>query len=260
MTNFPGGKSVRAWLYRRRLRSLFKYSSRIIAVSEFIRDRAILLGADPGKTVVHHIGIPIDRSPAIMKKSGIVFVGRFSEKKGILDLLSAVGMLEGGLRQTRIDLVGDGPLRTEAESIARVLGLNTRFHGALSPAAVSAVMAGGLLFCGPSRTARNGDAEGLGMVFLEAGAHAMPTVAYRHGGVSEAISHGETGILVEEGDVAALSRALSRVLTDDLLRIRLGAGARKRVEEDFDICIQTEKLEAMYDSVVATWAASEGPQ
>ena len=248
VSKFPQEKSVRAWLYRRRLRGLFKYACTIIAVSEFIKKQAILHGADPAKTVVHHIGIPLGHGANSADDAGIVFVGRFSEKKGVLDLLNAVGMIAEPIRSTLITLVGDGPLKSDAMSLVAELGLNARFCGALSPAGVAEVLGKGVVFCGPSQKAPSGDVEGLGMVFLEAGAHHLPVVAYRHGGVSEAVSHNESGLLVAEGDVPALSGALAEILSNEPLRIRLGPGARSRVERDFDIRLQTEGLEKIYDA------------
>lgn len=249
VSKFPTEKSVRAWLYRRRLRALFSYASTIVAVSEFIRQQTILLGADPGKIVVHHIGIPLVGRAKSGEGAGIVFVGRFSEKKGVLDLLEAVAMLEEPMRSTRITLVGDGPLKGGAESLADTLSLNARFCGALSPAGVGEILDEGLVFCGPSQKARTGDVEGLGMVFLEAGAHHLPVIAYRHGGVSEAVTHNEAGILVEEGDVPALAAALAEMLSNERLRAKMGQSARSRVERDFDIKRQTATLERIYESI-----------
>jgi phosphatidylinositol alpha-1,6-mannosyltransferase len=72
------------------------------------------------------------------------------------------------------------------------------------------------------------EAEGYGIVFVEAAACGVPSVAGRSGGSAEAVLDGETGVVVEARDVAAVRVALDRLLRDDDLRSRLGASAHAR--------------------------------
>ena len=90
------------------------------------------------------------------------------------------------------------------------------------------------MLCVPSRRAANGDAEGLPTVIPEAGAQGLPVVGTRHSGIPEAIGDESGGLLVDEGDVEGLARALTAVLTDDELWRRLSAGARDNVARHFD--------------------------
>jgi phosphatidylinositol alpha-1,6-mannosyltransferase len=76
------------------------------------------------------------------------------------------------------------------------------------------------------------EAEGFGIVFVEAAACGVPAVAGRSGGAHEAVVHDETGFVVEPRDVGAVRAALDRVLRDDALRVRLGAAARHRAVEE----------------------------
>jgi glycosyltransferase involved in cell wall biosynthesis len=89
------------------------------------------------------------------------------------------------------------------------------------------------------------------MVLAEAQATGLPVVATRSGGIVDAVDHGRTGILVPEGDLDALTRALERLVTDDHLRTRMGADGRTWVVERFDLARQTARLEALYDSIAA---------
>ena len=68
--------------------------------------------------------------------------------------------------------------------------------------------------------------EGFGIAYLEAGFHAKPVIGYRSGGAAEAVVDGQTGLLVEEGNITALAGAFQRLLTDTELRQRLGRGGR----------------------------------
>jgi phosphatidylinositol alpha-1,6-mannosyltransferase len=75
--------------------------------------------------------------------------------------------------------------------------------------------------------------EGFGIVFLEAAACGVPSVAGRSGGSHEAVVDGETGLVVDPSDVTATRDALARLLGDDELRRRLGAAAQRRAETEF---------------------------
>ncbi|HEX8510527.1 MAG TPA: glycosyltransferase [Propionibacteriaceae bacterium] len=223
-----------------------------LPVSHFLAERLVGLGVPPSRIQVHYTGIPVPPDPMTSGRAGIAFVGRLVEKKGCADLLEAMSRLPQPLRSTPITVVGDGPLRASLEQQAADLGLHVRFRGALPYSAVAAELARAQVFCVPSRTARGGDAEGFGMVFAEASALRLPVVTYSSGGTPEAVADGRSGLLCPEGDVAALSAALQRVLADAELRSRLGAFGRERVERSFDVVRQSVALEDVYDRLATT--------
>ena len=74
------------------------------------------------------------------------------------------------------------------------------------------------------------EAEGFGIVFLEAAACGVPSVAGRSGGSHEAVADGETGFVVPPRDVDAVRAAIGRLLADDGLRAQMGAAARQRAD------------------------------
>jgi phosphatidylinositol alpha-1,6-mannosyltransferase len=77
------------------------------------------------------------------------------------------------------------------------------------------------------------DAEGFGIVFLEAAASGCPVIAGRSGGTEDAVIDGETGFLVTPTDVDAVAAATIRLLTDEPLAVQLGLQGRTRVERAF---------------------------
>lgn len=231
-----------------KLRFMFARARAIIAVSGFIADRVIELGAPAKRVVRHHIGIPLPTDvPDTQHRAGVLFVGRLVDKKGCDDLLAAVAGLPGELRQTRVTIIGDGPVRAELERQAAQLGLAVDFRGVQSNELVRAEMRRAAVLCAPSRRAANGDAEGLPITILEAAAHRLPVVSTTSSGIPEAITDGESGLLVAERDRAALTQALGRALSDGELRRRLAAVGRTVVETHFDIVKQTALLEDIYD-------------
>ncbi|MEJ5943936.1 glycosyltransferase [Pseudokineococcus basanitobsidens] len=238
--------------YRRGLRGLFSQASALVAVSGYVRARLLALGAPPAKVVVLPVGTSLGARPVGREAlRRILFAGRLVEVKGVADLLDAVALLPPGLRDVPVDVVGDGPLRAPLEERARALGLDARFHGVLRSDDLAVERARGGVYCGPSHRSSAGDSEGLGMVFLEAAAAGLPVVAYRHGGVPEAVDDGVSGLLAPEGDVPALSAALARVLSDSGLAASMGAAGRRLVEERYDVECCTAALEDLYDRVAA---------
>lgn len=242
-----GRRGVR---YRQNLATAFQRASLILAVSEFMRGKAIALGADPAKIRVHHTGVPIPVLPAeLPKRWDVVFVGRFVEKKGLDDLVEALGALPEPRPKTL--LIGDGPMDGQIRARAAELGLDVTFLGALDPGSVARHLAESKIFVSPSKVASDGDAEGLPTTILEAASWGLPTISTYHSGIPEAVVHGETGLLGAEGDREALTANIRLLYGDDELRARMGRQARAYMEEHFDLQKQTDLLGTLYDEIVS---------
>ena len=133
-------------------------------------------------------------------------------------------------------MAGDGPLLESCRLLADSLGLSNvvKFPGVLPPEAIARHMHGARAFVQHSLVTSDGDSEGFGIVFVEAGASALPVVATRHDGIPEIVLDGETGFLVEERDVGAMAERMSRLLREPGLAVELGSAARRRCEAHFD--------------------------
>ncbi|WP_353648547.1 glycosyltransferase [Nakamurella sp. A5-74] len=237
--------------YRAELTDLFAGARGLIAVSEFVREQLLALGAPAEKIRVLPIGIPLAGSPAAQRPEHpvVTYVGRLIERKGADHLLQAVDLLPEPLRSgTRVRIVGFGPLEPRLRELATSTGLQVEFLGRRTPAEVAADLASSTVFSGPSRSIGD-EAEGFGLVYLEAAAAGLPVVAYRHAGVTEAVADGVTGLLAAEGNVQELSVALARVLQDAALASALGTAGRERVNREFEIGVRTEALEDYYDEM-----------
>lgn len=221
---------------RRRLSKVLRQSDSLVTVSAFLKSQLVARGIPASRITVLPIGIPTEtREVEPMDSTDLVFVGRLSAVKGAEDVLQALSLLnERGIAPS-VRIVGDGHLRSQLEETASELTSPVEFTGALNPEQVHRALQSSAVFVGPSKTAPNGDQEGFGIVFLEAALAGLPVVAYRHGGVQEAVEDSVTGILVEEGDVTALSRSIGELLVNPDLRSRLGDAARTRVLVDFDV-------------------------
>jgi colanic acid/amylovoran biosynthesis glycosyltransferase len=248
VTRQPRHPGLHGLRYRRNLRTVFQRASTLIAVSEVIRSRAIDCGADPARIRVHYTGVPVPAEPPMVpKRWDVAFVGRFVAKKGADDLLTALAGMHSP--RPRALFIGDGPLEPAIRERAEQLRLDATFVGAQPPASVQRHLAESRMLVAPSKTAPDGDTEGLPTTILEAAALGLPVVATRHSGIPEAVTDGETGLLCPESDPDALAAAMRRLLGDADLRRRLGTQARAHVTARFNLVTQTGQLEQLYDEV-----------
>jgi colanic acid/amylovoran biosynthesis glycosyltransferase len=250
VTRQPASAGAHGVRYRRNLRSVFARAAVVLAVSEVIRSKAIGWGADPAKVRVHYMGVPIPPEPQpVVKQWDVAFIGRFVEKKGADDLLAALAAQHGA--RPRAVLIGTGPLLPGMRAYARELGVDATFLGAQTPEQVRQILLASRILAAPSRTAKDGDTEGLPTTVMEAAALGLPVAATRHSGIPEAVSDGETGLLSAEGDRPGLAASLARLLADESLRERLGRQGRALMAGKFDIAAQSARLEQIYDEVAA---------
>jgi glycosyltransferase involved in cell wall biosynthesis len=215
----------------RRLPALFRPIARrarlVIAVSESVARVARLLGSREMRIVPVGVTIPEETSEPDGPPR-LLFVGRLSEEKGVPELLEAA-------RGLPLTLVGDGPLRS---SVPEALGF-------VPPAELGKHLDRAAVVVCPSRR------EGYGVVARQAMAHGRPVVATAVGGLAEAVVDGETGLLVEPGDVSALRGALERLLADAPLRARMGAAGRERVRTRYSREVAATATVAAYASALA---------
>jgi colanic acid/amylovoran biosynthesis glycosyltransferase len=243
--------SYRVFLRRRKV--LDKGATLFIAVSRFIRDEMIRQGFSADKITVHYVGVDIDLfcpDPEIKREPVVLFVGRLAEKKGCEYLIRAMAKVQRTFPNTKLIIIGNGPLRVELERLAAQTLQRYQFLGFQTPEVVRHWMNRARVFGAPSIRARSGDAEGYPNAFAEAQAMGLPVASFDADGVREAVSHGTTGLLAPERDAEGLAQNLQTLLSDEQLASRMGEAARKRVCAQFNLQIQTRSLEALYAQVL----------
>jgi colanic acid/amylovoran biosynthesis glycosyltransferase len=232
---------------------LQKKGALFLSCSSYVRRRGLDIGYPEERTMVHSIGVDVERfkPPTVRRREKFVlFVGRLVEKKGCGNLIEA--MVDVQRRNPAADLVviGGGPLRRQYETQAAASGVRCRFLGVQPAAVVREWMARAAIFSVPSVVAASGDAEGFGMVFIEAQAMGLPVVSTLSGGIPEAVKHGETGLLVKECNPAALAEAILELMQDDDLWHRYSVAGRRRVVDQFNLLHQTERLENVFEQLL----------
>lgn len=237
---------------KRESKYFFRNTDRVIAVSDYIAQHALAKGCPDSKLIKHSIGIDLNRFNQEKLETewpSLLFVGRLVEKKGCTYLLQAMNLLKKKFPELSLTVVGDGVLKSVLQQQANDFNLKVSFVGKQTAGQIKDWLAKSWLFVAPSITAENGDAEGLGMVFLEAQALETPVVSFRSGGIAEAVDDENTGLLCEEKDILALAENIESLLGSESLRRKMGRLGRERVEMYFDVRKQCLLLESIYDDV-----------
>ncbi len=241
-------------IFQRRRGALAEEAETIFCVSQFVRERLIARGFPAANLQTHYLGIDIPTEvalPPLGASKTVLFVGRLVEKKGLDVLIDAMAIVRATDPSLSLTVVGDGPLRADLKRRAAQAGVQADFKGWLKPKDVQAVIRRALLLAVPSRTADDGDAEGLPTVIMEAMALGVPVIASRHAGIPEIISHGVTGLLIPENDAPALAEAIVAIHGDQSLAGGLRGEAYADVRARFDAERQSALLEQYLLDVIA---------
>jgi glycosyltransferase involved in cell wall biosynthesis len=186
----------------------------------------------------------------------ILSVAQLSERKGLKHLVRACALLREAGVAFRCEIVGDGPVRGDLERLIADLGVGESvvLTGPLPYPEVVDRYRRATAFALPCIIAPDGDRDGIPNVILEAMAAGVPVVTTPVSGIPEVITDNETGLLVPQADPVALAAAITRVLDDADLGLRLGRAAREFVEREFDM---NRNLDRLMDQFRALPAAVE---
>jgi len=251
-----------------------KYNLLRKAVRPFVH-RYTTVSADLANWLIHTVGVRTERvshiyngvdtqrfsprtglrpslGPEKFAPPGTLVIGTIGRMQPVKDQLTLVrafihllGLESSARERVRLVLVGDGPLREEAQQLLRSVHAE---HLAWLPgerADVPDIMRGLDLFVLPSL------AEGISNTILEAMASGLPVVATRVGGNPELVEAGETGLLIPPDDPVAMAEAIQSYLSDPEKLCRHGQAGRLRAETHFSIEAMVKGYLTVYDSVLS---------
>ena len=172
----------------------------------------------------------------------VLGLSRLVPRKGFDVLIRAVAGLDDSV-QLAIAGTGRDERRLMDLAVSHQIHQRVRFLGRVPDAALAPLYASADVFSMLCRDRWAGlEAEGFGIVFVEASACGVPSVAGRSGGSHEAVVDGETGFVVSPRDVDAVGAALERLLGDHDLRARMGTAARERAERELSYDVLVHRL------------------
>lgn len=239
------------------LKSVIKAADGIVANSHFTFDELVALGADPKKIVVAYPCPAIlpqlaktNDIPSLIEQFGLtgkkimLTVGRLVERKGHDMVIKSLPKIIAQVPNIIYLIAGDGPQKAGLKNLVDKLGLNmnVKFLGPLPSDKIAELYQICDLFIMPNRRLANGDVEGFGIVFLEANMFGKPVIGGKNGGVTEAIIHDKTGLLVNPSNLDEIAASAVKLLSDSAYADRLGLQGLERASNEFDWSIQTAKI------------------
>jgi colanic acid/amylovoran biosynthesis glycosyltransferase len=236
---------------------LFVKGDFFLANCEFFRKRAIKLGCDDKKIVVHGSGIDCSRftyKPRYPHPDGIriVTTGRLVEKKGIEYAIRAVAKVARLHQNIEYNIIGDGYLKEHLQQIISELNLadKVKLLGWKNQKEIIEILDKAHVFIAPSVTAEDGNQDAPVNTLKEAMAMGLPVIGTLHGGIPELVENGISGFLVPERDVDAIAEKVDYFIEHPEVWEQMGKAGRVYVEEHYDINRLNDELVEIYQQVV----------
>ncbi|MDB6173467.1 MAG: hypothetical protein JWL59_2778 [Chthoniobacteraceae bacterium] len=246
-------------IHLERTRRMIELATLLLVRSESLAGRLVAIGCPREKIRLHRTGLPLDTihfQQRTIPEDGqweCLQACRLIEKKGLKTSLRAFAAFLKIYPRARLTIAGEGPRKDALLSLAAELGITEKvsFTGFLSQKELGKLFTKSHLFLHPSELGPDGDQEGVPNSMLEAMANGIPVLATLHGGIQEAVEHGVSGLLVAEGDDAALALAMSALAADPARYFSMSTAAAQRVEAEFNIDVQARTLEKIYREAIA---------
>lgn len=223
------------WLFmeRGKLLESTRIFDRVVVISEYMRSNLERnISFLRGKICLVPRQVDVPRRIGGRGNREVLFVGRLVKEKGLHHLIEAMGFVGGGARLT---VVGGGEkdyvekCSASAKGLLEKKGLEVVFTGKKPHDEVSRFYAGASVVVVPSLFP-----EPFGVVAAEALAHGVPVVAYDVGGISSIVSDGETGFLVEYGNIEGLGERINYLCNNPSEGRSMGLRGREFVRREFN--------------------------
>ncbi len=239
-------------------RDLFRVCDRCLPISEHWKCKLMQMGCQEERITVHHMGIDVNRFEFQQKKIlrgekiKLLTVGRLVEKKGHEYSIRAIAKVLHKTKNVEYIIAGNGPLKNKLENLARQLGINSQVHflGECNQSEVLELYLQAHIFILPSITSESGDQEGIPVVLMEAQAMGMPVISTLHSGIPEGVLDGQSGYLVPEKDVSALSERIGYLISHHRIWTKMGRKGRAFVEKEFNQHILNQQLEGIFKNTL----------
>jgi len=243
---------------RHRYRRLLQIVDAVVVKSQPMRRRIEQLAqgrSEPLPVLVSPSGADPSRFPQTDSSNAppvFLAVGRFVPKKGPLYTLRAFELAARSRPQLRLIMVGDGPLLPVCQAWVLSHGLQNcvEFTGAQSSDRIATYLQQARGFLQHSITALDGDEEGCPVAVIEAQLSGLPVVATYHAGIPDVVLHGQTGLLVTEGDVTAMASAISILADEPDFAGQLGAAGALHCRNQFTLQHHLIQLEDLISTTV----------
>ena len=235
-------------LIKKLMLSVLQHATKVVAISDYNREKLLELGVNTNKIIKIMPKIDIARFKNLPDPAGIIHqydlknkkvilsVNRLVKRKGNDMMLRAFAKIKNEIPNVVYVIVGSGEYETSLRQLTRELAVekDVRFINSASHEDVLKFYAACDVLVMLSRELKDkGDAEGFGIVFLEANACGKPVVGGDSGGMRDAVVDGKTGLLVDPNDIDQIAQAVTKILTDTDYANQLAQAGKERAEQKF---------------------------
>ncbi|WP_267371587.1 MULTISPECIES: glycosyltransferase [unclassified Pantoea] len=221
--------------------NLFRQSELMLPISHLWENKLIEMGCPPEKIHVTRMGIEPEKfnfqpRQAFHKPLRIVSVARLTEKKGLDVAVKASAILKQRGGQFQYTIIGNGDQDEMMRDFIAREGMEdcVSMPGFKPQEEIRRALSEADIFLLPSKTAADGDMEGIPVALMEAMAVGLPVVSTFHSGIPELIENNVSGWLVEEDDPEALAETLLKLSEGEVDVAPVVAAARHKVETEFN--------------------------
>jgi len=230
------------------LRRILSNSSLVFTISSYSKNLLLAAKCEQRKIFILRPGVDIGSSPKseeideLIKKFDaknrflILSVSRLVKRKGHDTVLRAISNIRRENKNILYLVAGTGPCFVTLQRLTEDLGIerNVLFLGHVSDKDLPVLyQACDIFILLPFEDPHEGQVEGFGIVYLEANTYGKPVIGSRSGGIPDAIQDQFSGILVPPNDSEAAAQAIQKLISDQVLRTRLGEQGKKRALVDF---------------------------
>ncbi len=237
---------------------LFQQGNFFLANCDFFRQRAIKIGCDRMKIIVHGSGIDCSKftfTPRYFPTDGTVRIattGRLVEKKGIEYAIRGIAKLVKNNSNLEYNIIGDGILKEDLQTLIRELNLThiVKLVGYKQQEEIIEILDKSHIFIAPSVTAADGNQDAPVNTLKEAMAMGLPVISTFHGGIPELVEDGISGLLVPERDENAIANKLNYLLEHPQIWPEMGKAGCARVKEKYDMNKLNDELVEIYQALL----------
>lgn len=248
-------------------KEIFSKGELFTANTQFTAKKAVLMGCPAKKIRILSVGLDISiypYSPRQLRPDEpikVVTVGRLVEKKGIDYSIRAIAKAMRQRPDLKLEytIIGEGTEREYLQTLVEDLNIvdKVRFLGGMTQEEVRKVYDSSHLFMLSSVTAANGDMEGQGLVLQEAQCTGLPVISTLHNGIPDGVLDGQSGFLVPEKDIDALTNKLIYLSSNPDVWALMGRAGHDFVKSRYDIRSLNDRLVNLYKELLSDRASVE---
>ncbi len=249
--------ALQSRLFQAVKRWTIKRSRALTVVSHAMKKTVVDMKVSPDRVSVISMGVDLKKRfvPAHHKKRDpgkLIFVGRLVEKKGVNVLLDAMPRVLAQFPGVELTIIGAGPLEADLRRQCRSLGISGKvvFLDSQPQSELPEFYQQAALAVFPFVRAKDGDQEGLGLVVIEAMGCGCPVIASDLPAIKDTVIHEKTGLVFSPGDSAALAQTIITELQHPEYQKKMAQRAIKKVHNEFDWNVITQKYRACLKEVI----------